>query len=254
MNNKDASVIKRSPNTFPVFLPAGDQAIVIELGQAINPDTNRKVHNLMQSIESNKIVGVIDLLPSYKSLLVQYDPELVSYSDLQKQLSETELNSDIDTQSKTRIVHIPTLYQGKYAPDLDFVAKHTALTKDEVINTHSNTIYRVYMMGFTPGFPYLGGLSEKLNTPRLSTPRLKIPAGSVGIAESQTGIYPSNTPGGWRLIGSTPVKLFDERRSAPSLLTAGDTIKFVPLPDEETYMQIHKLVESNEYQVTIEGT
>jgi len=246
-------MIENLPHKSPVFLPAGDQALVIELGRSINPDINRKVHNLMRSIERHEIVGVIDLLPSYTSLLIQYDPILVSYSDLQSQLSEIEQDSIIEAPVMTRIVHIPTLYQGTYAPDLDFVSKHTSLTIDEVIATHSSTIYRVYMMGFTPGFPYLGGLPEKLKTPRLRTPRLKIPAGSVGIADNQTGIYPVSSPGGWRLIGSTPIKLFDAHSDAPSLLTAGDSIKFVPLPDEEEYVRIHNLVEAKEYQVTVES-
>ena len=236
----------------PLFLPAGDQALVVELGDAINPEVNRRVHNLMLAIERLDLPGVTDLLPTYRSLLVQYDSMQVSYSELLERLTTIESSLDEVTPAASRTVHVPTLYVDEYAPDLEYVAEHAGLTPEEVISLHSGTDYLVYMMGFTPGFPYLGGLSEKLATPRLDTPRAQIPSGSVGIAESQTGVYPVASPGGWRLIGRTPLRLFDSRREPPSLLAAGDYVRFVPLPDEGEYMRVQQLVERNEFQASVE--
>ena len=236
----------------PLFLPAGDQALVVELGETISPEINRRVHDLMQSLESQDIVGVTDLVPTYRSLLVQYDPMQVSYSGLQGSIAEIERSLVDRSEKKTRVVHIPTLYAGEYAPDLSFVAEHAGLTTEEVVKAHSGTNYLIYMIGFTPAFPYLGGLSEALVTPRLSTPRTETPAGSVGIAGSQTGVYPVASPGGWRIIGRTPLRLFDPEREPPSLLTAGDYVRFVPMSGEEEYLQARKLVEKGEHQAKIE--
>lgn len=242
------SLLHETPN----FLPAGDQAIVVELGDAIDPKINRRVHDLVRAIEGQDVPGVVDMLPTYRSLLVQYDPMQVSFSDLQDRLSEIERNLNESAAAASRTVLIPTLYQGEHAPDLEFVAEHTGLTADEVVELHSGTDYLVYMMGFTAGFPYLGGLSERLITPRLDTPRTEIPAGSIGIAESQTGVYPVRSPGGWRLIGRTPVKMFDAHRGTPSLMAAGDFVRFVPLPDEREYWRILELVETEEYEPSVE--
>ena len=234
----------------PQYLPAGDRALVVELGDGISPDCNSRVHSLALAIESQDVLGVIDLVPTYRSLLVQYDPMRVSLPELQDQLSEIESNLEEGSQREARIVHIPTLYAGEYGPDLEFVAENTGLTTEEVVGVHSETDYLVYMMGFTPGFPYLGGLDDRLATPRLETPRSEIPAGSVGIAESQTGVYPVASPGGWRLIGRTPLVLFDPQRDPPSLLAAGDYIRFIRLSGEDEYLHIHGLVEQGHYQAT----
>ncbi|HHY76979.1 MAG TPA: 5-oxoprolinase subunit PxpB, partial [Clostridiales bacterium] len=156
-----------------------------------------------------------------------------------------------DTDSEpAKVVEIPTIYGGEYGPDIEFVAQHNNLTVDEVIEIHSSRNYLIYMLGFTPGFPYLGGMSEKIETPRLKTPRTKIPAGSVGIAGKQTGIYPIDSPGGWQLIGRTPVKLYDPLADPPVLLNAGDYVRFVPI-DEKEYKSILKQVEENKYKVKI---
>lgn len=237
----------------PLFLPAGDQAMVVELGNAIRSEINRKVRNLMLAIEKAGIAGVFDLVPTYRSILVYYNPLVISYPELQARLAQLERSADEQALEKPRIVHIPTLYGGEYGPDLEFVAQHTKLTPQEVVKLHSGTDYLVYMMGFSPGFPYLGGMSERLTTPRLPTPRTEIPAGSVGIAERQTGVYPVATPGGWRLIGRTPLKLFDPNREPPSLLGAGDYVRFVPLGSEAEYLDIKRRVESGEYQVMVEA-
>jgi inhibitor of KinA len=189
----------------PRFLIAGDSALVVEFGNTIDPATNRRVRELLLSIERAGVEGVRDLVPSYRSRPVP----------------------------PPRVVEIPTAYGGVFGPDLAFVAGHNGLTEDEVVAIHAGTDYLVYMMGFSPGFTYLGGMSERIAAPRLETPRTAIPAGSVGIAQQQTGIYPVESPGGWRLIGRTPVTLFDPSRNPPVIVDAGDYIRFVPVaPDD----------------------
>lgn len=228
--------------------------MVIEFGDAISPEINRRVHDMTHAIEKAAVRGVFDLVPTYRSLLVYYDPTKTSAADLRTTLEQMELDLDERLLEKPRVVHIPTLYGGEYGPDLEFVAENAGLTTQEVIKIHSEANYLVYAMGFTPGFPYLGGLSEKLTTPRLESPRLAIPAGSVGIAESQTGVYPAVSPGGWRLIGRTPVKLFDQGNTPPALLSAGDYLRFVPIEDEQAFQDIQQSVESGEYEVVSELT
>jgi len=139
----------------------------------------------------------------------------------------------VSQEQKQEIVEIPVCYGGKFGPDLEIVAKHNQLTPDEVITIHSEGLYLIYMIGFAPGFPYLGGLSDKIATPRRESPRFKIPAGTVGIAGDQTGVYPIETPGGWQLIGRTPVKLFNPKHSSPTLLKTGSYIRFIPIPPKE---------------------
>jgi len=237
----------------PRFLPAGDQALVVELGDAVDPVLNRRVHNLSSAIEGAGVTGVIDLVPTYRSLLVYYDTLATSMADLRAEIERLEANLGEYAQTKPRVVHVPTRYGGEHGPDLDFVAKHTGLSAEEVVNLHSGTDYLVYMMGFNTGFPYLGGLPERLATPRLETPRTQIPAGSVGIAEGQTGVYPMASPGGWRLIGRTPLKLFDAKREPPVLLNAGDYIQFTPIASDDQYQDIERSVLSNEYEVVVEA-
>ena len=224
---------------------------MVELGDGIDPETNRRVHNLVQAIEAQNVPGVEDLVPTYRAVLVQYDPLQTSLPDLQDRLSILERGLGHQPLEAPRIVHVPTLYDEESGPDLAFVAEHAGLAVADVVRLHSGIDYLVYMMGFSPGFPYLGGLPERLATPRLDTPRAEIPAGSVGIAESQTGVYPMASPGGWRLIGRTPLRLFDARRDPPSLIRAGDYIRFQPLSSEEEYISIHQEVDRDSYQVTI---
>ena len=236
----------------PLFLPAGDQALVVELGDAISPEINRRVHDLLHAVEGQSVDGIVDLVPSYRSLLVEFDPMRVAASEVQSLI--TQLIGDLGERESwsPRVVMIPVLYGGDYGPDVDFVAEHNGLTHEEVVTMHSGADYLVYMMGFSPGFPYLGGLREELVTPRLPTPRVVVPAGSVGIAEAQTGVYPVASPGGWRLIGRTPVRLFDAARQPPAVLNAGDYIRFVPITDEEEYLRIERAVKNGEYEVAME--
>ena len=233
----------------PHFVPAGDQVLLVEMGDDISPETNFRVHNLALAVEERGVPGIVDLVPAYASLLVQYDPIKISITDLQARLSQFQSQLKEQPPTSPRVVEVPTLYGGEYGPDLESVADHAGLTEAGVVSLHSETDYLVYMMGFTPGFPYLGGLPEELFTPRLETPRAKIPAGSVGIAEGQTGVYPVVSPGGWRLIGRTPLKLFDPERDPPSTVSAGDHVRFVPVAGEDEYKSILDLDQSGEYEV-----
>ena len=235
----------------PMFLPAGDRAFAVELGDAIDPEVNRRVHSLLRAVEGSELSGVVDLVPTYRSLLVEYDPLQASVDDLQRRLLELERDLDASALPGSKVVHLPTLYGYEYGPDLEDVARHAGLTVDEVVRIHSGTDYLVYMMGFTPGFPYLGGMSESLATPRLDTPRPSIAAGSVGIAGSQTGVYPVESPGGWRLIGRTPVSLFDPQSQPPCPLGPGDYVRFVPLTGNEEYVQVTDQVSSGDYVVKV---
>jgi inhibitor of KinA len=233
----------------PRFLLAGDRAIVVELGTEISPDINARVRSLSVSLEQQRIVGIVDLVPTYRSLLVYYDPMQVEVPELQDRILNI---SAVEGQSipPPRVLHIPTHYGGEHGPDLDFVSRHTGLSPEEVGSIHAGTDYLVFMMGFNTGFPYLGGLSPKLAVPRLETPRLAVPAGSVAIAQQQTGIYPVESPGGWRLIGRSPLRLFDPRRDPPVAIDAGDYLRFVPI-DGAQYREIEDQVQSGAYEFVI---
>ena len=222
----------------PIFLNAGDKAIVIEFGDSIDPDTNRIIHALNKSILSHSIEGIIDTVPSYRSLLIMFDPLLILSGDIQSTVLK-ELENITEEENLTKfVVHIPTYYGGDFGPDLSFVSEHTNMNESEVIRLHSSINYLVYMMGFSPGFPYLGGLPPNLETPRMTTPRTNIVGGSVGIADKQTGIYPVDSPGGWRIIGKTPIKLFDGTKTPPTLLIPGNYLRFDPIPDLNAYKEI----------------
>ena len=234
----------------PKFLAAGDRAIVIELGDEISIECNRRVHSLHKAISRADIPGVVDIIPTYRSILVEYDATQVSFADIKSLLVNIGDGSADASEDDATVIHLPVLYGGEYGPDLEFVARNAGMNTGEVIDLHSGTDYPVYMMGFTPGFPYLGGMSERIATPRLSTPRGVIPAGSVGIAEAQTGVYPIESPGGWQLIGRTPLRLFDVNRTPPSLIDTGDCVRFVPLADEDEYRHIEEQVAVGSYQVT----
>ncbi len=238
------------PYPAPRFLTAGDEAIVVELGNDISIDTNKQVHTLAVATDRTAIDGVIGVVPSYRSVLIQYDSmrttQVAVREKLESLLGELSQQPGSD-KSRARVVHVPVLYGGEHGPDIDFVAEHNGITVEEVIELHAEPLYPVYMMGFSPGFPYLGGLSEKLVTPRMQTPRVEIPSGSVGIAEAQTGVYPVASPGGWRLIGRTPVSFFDHMRTPPSLLDAGDFVRFTSLQDESSYEEIAEQAANGEY-------
>ena len=232
----------------PRFLPGGDKALFVELGDEISPELNRRVRNLKLAIEKEKVPGIIETVPAYRSLLIYFEPWQVHPKELREILfclSQQPLESEL---SKPRLIEIPTVYGGEYGPDLEFVASHNKLSVNEVIQIHTGTPYLIYMIGFLPGFPYLGGMSAKIAAPRLDTPRTRIPTGSVGIAGTQTGIYPAESPGGWRLIGRTPLKVFDPTRQPPALFQAGDYLKFVSVTPYE-FIQIGEAVVQGTYAV-----
>ncbi|MQG15789.1 MAG: 5-oxoprolinase subunit PxpB [SAR202 cluster bacterium] len=235
----------------PTLNYAGDQGILVEFGDKIDVTLNDRVRNLMCLMEQSQEDWIVDLVPSYKSLLVIFNPTLSPRKHIENYIIELASNIDKSSESADRIIKIPTLYGSEFGMDLEFVASNSNLTTTEVISLHSQPNYRVFMIGFAPGFPYLGGLNQKLATPRLENPRLKIPAGSVGIADNQTGIYPNDSPGGWQLIGRTPLNLFDLSREKPSLLIAGDYIKFEPLENLDEYSAIQNEIKSNNYKLEI---
>ena len=236
----------------PRFLPAGDAAIVVELGDAISPAINRRVRSLSLALGNGTVPGVFDFLPTYRSVLVYYDPLSVSPDAVQSQIARLLQSPDAEAAANPRVALIPTLYGGDMGSDIGFVASHAGITEQEVVDIHSATDYLIYMMGFSPGFAYLGGLDERIITPRLESPRTQIPAGAVGIAESQTGVYPVASPGGWQLIGRTPLKLFDPARNPPALLSAGDYVRFTPIADRAEYDALLRQVNAGEYQIAQE--
>ena len=209
---------------------AGDSALLIEFGQEISPEINARITAFVHLLKAQHIEGVQDMIPAFTSLLINYDPRVVNY--------------------KSRVFEIPVCYGGEYGPDIENIAKHAGLTEEEVIEIHSSKDYLIYMLGFLPGFSYLGGLDERIHTPRLANPRIRIPAGSVGIGGSQTGIYPLDSPGGWQFLGMTPVKTYDPEREDPILFEAGNYIRFVPVSEEE-YKQIKEQVENGTYECVI---
>jgi len=221
------------------FRTAGDCGLLVEYGDIIDPDVNNRVRSMAMVMEQNAPEGVTEVIPTYRSLLIIYDPCGTNPAKLQKTLKTLEARLDEIKIPLPDTVEIPVCYGGDFGPDIEVVAESNNLTVAEVIKLHCRPEYLIYMVGFTPGFPFLGGLSEKLYTPRLETPRTFVPEGSVGIANNQTGIYPVASPGGWQLIGRTPVKLFAPGRRNPFLYQAGDRIKFSPI-SVEAYARIFK--------------
>lgn len=218
------------------MLPAGERGLVVEMGNLISPQVNARVQRLAQRLSRRNLGGVIEVVPTYCSLLVYFDPLTLERSQLGEVIERmiaAETIPDADQKQEVRVVHVPVCYGGEFGPDLEYVGQHNGLSQEEVIAIHSSKPYLVYMLGFTPGFPYLGGMAEKIATPRLEKPRAKIPQGSVGIAGAQTGLYPVESPGGWRLIGRTPLNPFVPNAANPFLFSAGDYLRFIPIsPDE----------------------
>lgn len=224
------------------FYRCGDHALTMEFGRCISEDINDLVLAAEHSLCDEPVTGVIETVPTYRSLLVDYDSSVISFSDLSACLRRRMDNIDPSSTAKYRRWDIPCCYGLYFAQDMDAVMEHTGLKCEEIIQRHSAADYRVYMQGFLPGFVYLGGLDPLLETPRLKKPRLKIPRGAVGIGGSQTGVYPVASPGGWNLIGCTPVELYEPRRGEPILCSAGDHIRFVPINSCEYYDIRHEIL------------
>jgi len=215
------------------FLIASENAICVEFGNEISKEINTKIRTFEHILLEKNIPGVTETVPTYRSLIVHYYPHIIRFAELKAKLKEI-----VDTMSNMpipegKLVRVPVLYGGEYGPDLEYVAKHNSLTPEEVIKIHTSGDYLIYMLGFTPGFAYMGGMDERIATPRLEVPRVSIPAGSVGIAGSQTGIYPLESPAGWQIIGNTPFVLFDHDRENPCLFEAGQRVQFYSITEEE---------------------
>jgi KipI family sensor histidine kinase inhibitor len=204
----------------------GDRSLLIEIGEKISADINRRVQELMLRLQQANLPGVRELAPSYRSLLVVFDPLTIAPEKLKAAITDVAARPGGYELPQAKLITVPVFYGGDYGPDLEWVAGHLGISTEEVIRLHTETVYRVYMIGFTPGYPYMGELPAALAVPRRSTPRTRVPKGSVGMAQRQTGIYPVESPGGWQIIGWTPIELFDPKRQIPSLLEMGDRVKF----------------------------
>ncbi len=230
------------------FLLTGDTSLSVEFGNAINEAINHDIRAYKIALEKAGIPGIVETVPTYRSLMVHYDPSVIPYAQIRMKLEQL-LNEMGEIEiPPSPVLEIPVLYGGEMGPDLAFVAENAGISEDEVVKIHSSAEYLIYMLGFTPGFTYLGGMSEKIAAPRLKAPRMKIPAGSVGIAGTQTGVYPIDSPGGWQLIGRTPVKMYDPERETPILPEAGQYIQFFPVTQTE-YDAILQEVEAGTYVV-----
>lgn len=229
------------------FLTAGDRGLVVEFGNEISEEINNQVHAFARQIEERKIKGIIETVPTFRSLMIYYDTDVISYQKLIRILSRIPVSEEDVGKEKKKVLQIPCCYEAPFGEDLADMEQLLGLSRQEIVQIHSSTNYKIYMLGFLPGFVYLGGLDPRIETPRLKTPRVKIEAGSVGIGGNQTGVYPVASPGGWRLIGNTPVKFYDPQSKEPILCHAGEYIRFVPVTYQE-YRHIEQLVADGKYQ------
>lgn len=231
----------------PQIIPAGDNAIKVRFEERIERFINAKVHELGKSIMDACLDGIYEVVPAFRTLTIFYDPLSFSYQDIFEKI-EGWINEQEQTSVEVKkIIEIPVCYDESFGPDLSQLSSHAHLTIQEIIKLHTKRPYYIYMLGFLPGFPYLGGLDERLSIPRLSNPRVHVDSGSVGIAGSQTGLYTMDSPGGWRILGRTPLKLFDPNRSNPIPYKAGEWIQFKSI-SKETYECIRKKVENGTYE------
>ena len=226
--------------SFPVLRPLGDSALVIQFGDAIDTAVQEKVRAFTNFFLSHPLTGVVECVPAYTTVTLYYEARSLTYptilATMRELLASWQRHDSLhqhDGELAAKIVEIPVCYGNRFGPDLSWVASHCGMHADDVVTAHSGASYVVYMLGFSPGFPFLGGLPSVISVPRRDTPRLSIPAGSVGIAGNQTGVYPIASPGGWQLIGRTPLSLFLPAQFPPTLLEAGDSVRFVPITERE---------------------
>ena len=217
----------------PLFRIMGDRSLLVELGDEISPSVNRWVRKLCVALMKNPIAGLVETVPAYRSLLIIYDPLITDVAALKHRIKDLQEKMEEIQIPEPKTVEIPVGYGGEFGPDLEWVARYHKISPQEIIRLHTGTIYQVYMIGFTPGFPYMGELPEQLTIPRRETPRTVIPEGSVAIAQRQTGIYPVESPGGWHILGRTPLKLFNPTLTPPTLLEMGDRVRFFSIAAEE---------------------
>jgi len=219
----------------PVVRIMGDSACLAELGDEISLPVNKRVRALFLSVQKTPVAGLRECVPGYRSLMVFYDPLQLSLDEVQAYLLERAESVNSSSLPEPKTVEVPTVYGGSYGPDLEQVAAFHQKSPEDIIRLHTETTYWVYMIGFTPGFPYLGELPQDLVTPRRDTPRTAVPKGSVGIAQRQTGIYSVQSPGGWQIIGWTPLKLFDPEEWPPTPWEIGDQVTFFPIQEEDIH-------------------
>jgi inhibitor of KinA len=229
------------------FLSAGDRALVVEFGDRVDRALSERVLRLDAILRTNAPKGLVETVPTFRSLMIYYDPLVIRRAELERAITGLIGPSD-SPRNGGRLWRVPACYEGEYAPDLAEVARLTRLTAAEVVALHSGTRFHVYMLGFLPGFPYMGDLPELLALPRRADPRVRVPGGSISIATLLTAIYPYESPGGWHLIGATPIRLFDPERARPALFAPGDGVVFDPI-DPASFASIRRAVENRNYAV-----
>ena len=211
----------------------GDRGLLLEFGDEITSEVNEKVRRMALTLQEEGIQGIIETIPTYRSLLIIYNPLTIPLEALKQRLEGLEKELQQTPLPEPKRTRIPVVYGDVYGPDLEYVAQYHRISSEEVIRLHCSKPYLIYMIAFMPGYPYMGELPDELITPRLKTPRLSVPAGSVAIAQKQTGIYSMESPGGWQIIGRTPVKLFDPKKEPPALLRMGNLVQFYPITKKE---------------------
>jgi len=232
------------------FLSAGDRALVVEFGDRIERELSKHVLGLDARLRSSGLPGVVETVPTFRSLMVHYNPLMTTRADLERAITRL-LDRRSGHCDAATLWRVPVCYDGEFASDLSEVAQLTGVTPSEVVALHSAVRYPVYMLGFLPGFPYMGDLPPQLTLPRRRDPRTRVPAGSVSIATTLTAIYPYESPGGWHLIGTTPIRLFDPSRPSPALLAPGDIVQFEPI-GPASFASIRKMVDCGNYEVARE--
>jgi KipI family sensor histidine kinase inhibitor len=233
------------------FLSLGDTALVVEFGDRVERVLSDRVLTLSTLVLEAKFPGVVETVPTFRSLTVHYDPLVTASASLIDSIGKL-LHATSGVAGQMKLWRVPACYAPAHAPDLAEVAERTGLAVDEVVRLHSSAAYHIYMMGFVPGFPYMGDLPQPLVLPRRTDPRTRVPAGSIAIATTLTAIYPLESPGGWHLIGSTPVRLFDATLPRPALFSPGDAVKFEPVTADE-FDSIKAAVQAGTYEVPSEA-
>jgi len=229
---------------YPKYKPVGDKALAIEMGDQISISNNNSIRAIVHLLDKEKIIGIKDRVPSYTCLIIHYDPACIRYEELIKVLDDILKRADKKDVPCGKVIELPTYYGEDCGTDIEYVAQYHGISIEDVIELHSSVKYPVYFIGFTPGFPVLGGMHPTLVTPRLDNPRLNIPAGSVGIGGNQTGVYPVKSPGGWRIIGRTPIRLYNPKDDDPTIIKPGDYVKFRPIGKDEYNKLVKMLGES----------
>ncbi len=226
---------------------SGDTAVIVEFGDKVDRNLSDLVLSAATILSNSKLTGVIEVIPTFRSLMVQYDPLVTTATQVIARITPL-IGTTGNDRTYARKWSIPVCYEEEFAADIAEVAAATGQTIEQVVRLHSDVSYHVYMLGFLPGFPYLGDLAQALHLPRRTNPRTRVPKGSISIATSLTSIYPFESPGGWHLIGTTPVELFDYNKTPPALFTPGDQLKFEAVSRSE-FLDISKKISAGKYNL-----